>query len=200
MNIVRHIQILFNIFKTVFIRNILLYRILYHNPTLRCDHSVIWDYGYKWIDAIQLGLDIVIMPYCEIIVYKHVPLSSKQGALIIGNNSVITTGVNIRAAGGIINIGNDTAIGEFSILIAANHAMYKDSPHINSKWNESKTGINIGNNVWIGAGSCILPGVNIGNNSVIGAGSVVTREIPANEVWAGVPAKKIRELSSFRNS
>ena len=47
---------------------------------------------------------------------------------------------------------------------------------------------------FIGAHTIILKGVEIGDNSIIGAGSVVTKSIPANEVWAGNPAKKIKEL------
>lgn len=54
--------------------------------------------------------------------------------------------------------------------------------------------ITIGNNVWIGAGSSILPGVTIGDNTVIGAGSVVTKDIPANVLAVGNPCKVIREL------
>lgn len=47
----------------------------------------------------------------------------------------------------------------------------------------------IGKNVWIGAGSIILPGVTIGDNTVIGAGSVVTKDIPANVVAVGSPCR-----------
>ena len=54
--------------------------------------------------------------------------------------------------------------------------------------------VNIGNNVWIGAGAIILPGVSIGDNSVIGAGSVVTKDIPANVVAVGNPCKVLREI------
>lgn len=52
----------------------------------------------------------------------------------------------------------------------------------------------IGDNVWVGANSVILPGVTIGENSVIGAGSVVTKDIPANVVAAGVPCRVLREI------
>ena len=55
--------------------------------------------------------------------------------------------------------------------------------------------IHIGNIVWIGTHSVILPGVNIGENSVIGAGSIVTRDIPANVVAFGNPCRVIREIS-----
>ncbi|MEG1972948.1 MAG: sugar O-acetyltransferase [Oscillospiraceae bacterium] len=51
----------------------------------------------------------------------------------------------------------------------------------------------IGNNVWIGGGSIILPGVTIGDNAVVGAGSVVTRDIPSNVIAYGNPCRVIRE-------
>ena len=57
----------------------------------------------------------------------------------------------------------------------------------------------IGNNVFIGINSIILPGVTIGNNVVIGAGSIVNKDIPDNSVVAGVPAKFIKELSQYEN-
>jgi len=54
--------------------------------------------------------------------------------------------------------------------------------------------ITIEDGVWIASRAIICPGVHIGENAVIGAGSVVTRDIPANEFWAGVPAKFKRRL------
>lgn len=57
--------------------------------------------------------------------------------------------------------------------------------------------ITIGNDVFIGARSIILPGVTIGNNVVIGAGSVVTKSIPDNSVAAGVPAKILSDIETY---
>ncbi len=57
--------------------------------------------------------------------------------------------------------------------------------------------VNIGNNVFVGAESIILPGVTIGNNVVIGAGSVVTRDIPDNSVVAGNPAKVLGNYDEY---
>ena len=51
--------------------------------------------------------------------------------------------------------------------------------------------ITIGNNVWIGSGVIILPGVAIGDNAIIGAGAVVTKDINANKIAVGIPAKII---------
>ncbi len=55
----------------------------------------------------------------------------------------------------------------------------------------------VGNNVYFGNGSLILPGVTIGDNCVIGAGSVVTRDVPSGTVVAGVPARPIRTLEEY---
>lgn len=55
--------------------------------------------------------------------------------------------------------------------------------------------IRVGNNVWIGAGVCVLPGVTIGDNTVIGAGSVVTKDIPSGVLAAGNPCRVIREIT-----
>ncbi|MEA9389296.1 acyltransferase [Acerihabitans sp. TG2] len=57
--------------------------------------------------------------------------------------------------------------------------------------------IKIGNNVFIGHGVTILPGVTIGDNIVIGACSVVNKDLKSNAIYAGVPAKKIRDLDSY---
>ncbi len=56
--------------------------------------------------------------------------------------------------------------------------------------------ITIGDDVWVGANAIVLRGARIGTGAVIGAGSVVTKAVPAYEIWAGVPAKKIRDRFS----
>jgi len=68
--------------------------------------------------------------------------------------------------------------------------------------------VNIGNNVFIGASTIVLPNVTIGDNVIIGAGAVVTKDLPSNGVYAGNPAKKImcyseyieKQANSLRNS
>jgi acetyltransferase-like isoleucine patch superfamily enzyme len=52
--------------------------------------------------------------------------------------------------------------------------------------------VRVGNNVWIGYGACVLRGVTVGDNAVIGTNAVVTRDVPANAVVAGVPARILR--------
>ncbi len=63
----------------------------------------------------------------------------------------------------------------------------------NQGWEVAKP-IKIEDNVWIGGGAILLPGVRVGRNAVVGAGAVVTRNVPANTVVAGNPARVIREI------
>jgi len=57
--------------------------------------------------------------------------------------------------------------------------------------------INVGDNVYIGVRSIILPGVEIGSNTIIAAGSVVTKSVPCNTVFGGVPARKIKDIEEY---
>jgi acetyltransferase-like isoleucine patch superfamily enzyme len=55
-----------------------------------------------------------------------------------------------------------------------------------------KRDVSVGHNVWIGYGACLLRGVTVGNNSVIGTNSVVNKDVPADAVVAGIPARVLR--------
>ena len=91
-----------------------------------------------------------------------------------------------------ITIGDNTMIGPNVTLATAGHPIL---PSLRMKGYQFNVPINIGKNVWIGAGVIVLPGVNIGDNSVIGAGSVVTKDIPENVVAYGNPCKIIRTIN-----
>lgn len=91
-----------------------------------------------------------------------------------------------------IKIGNGVMFGPNVTVCTVGHPV-----HIDLRPNGEMycAPVEIKENVWVGANVVILPGVTIGENSVIGAGSVVTKDIPANTVAAGVPCKVIREIT-----
>jgi maltose O-acetyltransferase len=90
-----------------------------------------------------------------------------------------------------ITIGADVQIGANVQLLTPTHPI--DPGPRRDKWEAAKP-ITIGDNVWLGSGAIILPGVTIGENTVVGAGSVVTRDLPANVVAVGNPARVIRSI------
>lgn len=166
-----------------------------------CGVDITWPVNILFddISALKIGNDVTIGAFSEIVVLKKTEKSEVKGELIIGNRAVIGSHANIRAAGGIIQIGENALIAQNVSFIAANHSDDFDgrSPYRDMQWDEEKTGIIIGENVWIGAGVILLPGSSIGNNSIIAGGSVVTRNIPENEIWSGVPAKYLRKVSNI---
>ena len=85
-----------------------------------------------------------------------------------------------------IDIGDDVQIAPAVQLYTATHPL---DPAERRSGLEGGRPIRIGNNVWIGGASIILPGVTVGDDAVIGAGSVVTRDVPAGVVVVGNPAK-----------
>ena len=91
-----------------------------------------------------------------------------------------------------IFVGNNVMFGPNVTVSAGTHPIH---PELRSKQAQYNIPIHIGNNVWIGANSVILPGVNIGDNSVIGAGSIVTKDIPSNVVAVGNPCRVLREIN-----
>ncbi len=91
-----------------------------------------------------------------------------------------------------ITIGADVQIGPNVQLLTPTHPV--ESEPRRAKW-ESSAPIMIGDNVWLGGGAIVCPGVTIGENTVVGAGAVVIRDLPANVVAVGNPARIVRTLA-----
>ena len=91
-----------------------------------------------------------------------------------------------------ITIGDDVQIGPNVQLLTPTHPVEPEPRR--DKW-EAARPITIGDNVWLGGGVIVLPGVNIGANTVVGAGSVVTKDLPADVVAVGNPARVVRTLT-----
>ena len=129
---------------------------------------------------------------------------------LISNSEFLTAGIESYHNGsfivrgqGIIKVGNYCAFGRNITLIKSNHNYnfpsiqytfyrnnFKELPY--EIQDSNHLSITIGHDVWIGDNVTILPGVKIGNGACIGAGSVVSKDVEHYAIYAGVPAKKIK--------
>jgi acetyltransferase-like isoleucine patch superfamily enzyme len=108
--------------------------------------------------------------------------------LSMGKNSVVNENCRLDPRGG-ISIGSNVSISAELIILTAEHD--PDSPEFDGRTRP----VVIGDRVWIGTRATILPGVVLNEGAVVAAGAVVTKDVPAFTVVAGVPAKPIRERS-----
>jgi acetyltransferase-like isoleucine patch superfamily enzyme len=135
----------------------------------------------------------------------------RGGRIRFGRFVWIGDGTKIRCHEGQVEIGAKTVLGQDCTISAYKHvrigeqcviadrAMFIDFDHgvvdVERPIREQgiyKRDVEIGANCWIGYGACILRGVRVGDNAIVGTNSVVTRDVPANAVVGGVPAKVIR--------
>lgn len=134
----------------------------------------IWQYCVVMPNAI-------IGEYCNICSHCFI-----ENDVIIGNRCTIKCGVQIWDG---IELEDDVFIGS---NVTFTNDKYPRSQ--NESWTLLKTRVCKG--ATIGAGSTILPGITIGRGAMIGAGSVVTKDIPAGELWVGCPAKFIKKIKN----
>nr|WP_051666084.1 acyltransferase [Pedobacter sp. R20-19] len=123
---------------------------------------------------------------------EHAKSLNPRSAIVIGNNVSIGEFNNIRASGGTLKIGDNSLISQYVNIICSNHSIALDKPIRDQAWDIRKTGVTIGNDVWIGCGVTILPGVSIGNGAIVAAGSVVTKDVMNYTIVSGIPAKFLK--------
>jgi acetyltransferase-like isoleucine patch superfamily enzyme len=108
----------------------------------------------------------------------------------IGKNVYIGDHNHITAGGGTIVIGDDALISNMVTIVGANHSSSRSMPIREQGWREPR-GVTVGPDVWVGAGAIVLPGVNLGRGAIVAAGSVVTMDVSAYTIVAGIPARPI---------
>jgi acetyltransferase-like isoleucine patch superfamily enzyme len=133
---------------------------------------------------ISFGKGSVVKPFSVI--------QTQSGRISFGRNCAVSSFDNIAAGAKDIIIGDHVRIGPNVTILGGSRAFHRRDLLVVEQGSTDK-GLNIGNDVLIGAGAVILPGCDIGDGAVIGAGSVVSQQVPAYKVVAGVPAKVIGE-------
>lgn len=146
------------------------------------DHTIIYQAGSGG-GPIELGDRATL--YADVLLE-----TGRQGSIRIGAGSRLHRRSHLIAYKEAIIIGKDVGISQNCSLYSYNHGVAPDRP-ISEQPLESKGPIVIEDHVWLGVGVTVLDGVRIGTGAVIGAGAVVTQDIPANAIAAGVPARVI---------
>jgi maltose O-acetyltransferase len=115
------------------------------------------------------------------------------GALLsIGARSFISGPIHIDL-GATVSIGARVYIGDQVKLLTGTHEIGHSEQRCGARrW----APVEIGDGTWIGSGVTVLPGVRIGSGAIVGAGAVVTTDIPSDALYAGVPAKFVRDLET----
>ncbi len=141
------------------------------------------------IDQVRTRLSDIIGTEVDPSTTVFPPFYTNFGRSIrLGKNVFINHNCSFLDIGG-ITIEDDVQIGPSVNLTSENHPLDPaDRKTVLPKQ------IVVKRNAWIGAGATILPGVTIGENSIVAAGAVVSRDVPANTVVAGVPAKVVKAI------
>ncbi|ADY52873.1 galactoside acetyltransferase (LacA) [Pseudopedobacter saltans DSM 12145] len=149
--------------------------------TIPCSTKFTWPHKVKIGKNTYLEHDIF---------FKHDGPYTSGNSILIGNNVFIGNHCEFNIAASIL-IEDNVLIASGCKFIDHDHGI-ESNQLIRTQRGLNKP-ITIEQDVWIGCNSVILKGVKIGHGTIIGAGSIVTKSIPSNEIWAGVPAKLIKK-------
>lgn len=138
-----------------------------------------------WPHQIQLGRDCIIEPD---IVFKYDGPWRQGHSIIIGDRVFLGRSCEFNVQGS-VKIGDDSLIASGCKLIDHDHQLNTAKPIAQQPCDIASIVIDAG--AWLGANVIVLKGVHIGEGAIVGAGSVVNRSIPAFEIWAGVPARRV---------
>jgi len=119
-----------------------------------------------------------------------------RGSIKIGANTFINLHSWLVSSMAPIQIGNDVLIGPHCAFYSANHGI-APGEFIRTQPLKTRGGIIVEDDVWLGHGVTVLDGVRIGKGAVVGAGAVVTHDIPAGAIAAGVPARVTKMRSDL---
>ncbi|MDW7710949.1 MAG: acyltransferase [Deferrisomatales bacterium] len=156
--------------------------------------AVTMYYGLKYGAMVSPRAEVELSPLLTIgrgsQIGSFCKIKATDGPLAIGRNVSVGSNSFISSEGGGVEIGDDTMFGPGVSVVGNSYKFDRlDVPMCLQE--KTSKGIRIGRDVWVGAGAVILDGVTVGEGAILGAGAVVTRDVPARAIVAGVPAKVI---------
>jgi len=179
--------------RLVFGQNVM----LQSNVSLYTSENVLVNFGNSsrieancrcfFFNDVQIGNNVIIASNCQIFSRERIG----KGKFLIGNGTVIGDNAIFDLAAD-VTIGENVAFGPNCVVYTHDHNYSEENISVPWKGKPELKPVVVCNGAWIGSNVTILPGVEIGENAIIAAGSVVTKNIPGNTIWAGVPAKQIK--------
>ncbi|MEJ2600885.1 MAG: acyltransferase [Anaerolineales bacterium] len=160
---------------------------------IRLGHGAYLDtntYLHACPQGIEIGEGTIVMHGAILHVYNFRDMP--HSGIKIGRNSLVGEYSVIRGQGG-VTIGDRVYTSPFTQIIAVNH-VFDDPERPFVDQGITAQGIVIEDDVWLGANAVITDGVHIGKGAVVAAGAVVTKDVPAHTVVAGVPARPIKKI------
>jgi len=166
---------------------------------------------------VTLGNDVQVLPGARLICASMPPYLRPEGEILIGAKTIIREGAILQSYGGHIRIGSNCTVNAYCqiqgnggveigdncliashvCLYSANHVFADETLPIRAQ-GETRKGIRIGSDVWVGGGAIILDGVTIGDGAVIAAGAVVNRDVAPGAIVAGVPARAVKHRAAVQ--
>ena len=170
----------------------------------------LWTRFYCALTGIPVGRGTTVAPFaglerssggtirlgkaCRI--HRGALLLPHGGSIVIGSHTSINPYAVVYGQGG-VTIGEGVRIAAHAVIIPANHGFaFGEMIH---RQPETRKGIVIEDDVWIGTGARILDGVTVAHGSIVAAGAVLTRSTEAYGIYGGVPARKIGDRRTPRN-
>ena len=153
-------------------------------------------YAFKYKCMVSPRAEVELSPLLKIgkgtQIGSFTKIKATDGPLTIGAHVTIGSNSFLSADKKGVSIGDHTMFGP-NVTVVGNNCRFDRLDIPMCQQEKTSAGIIIGNDVWLGSGAIILDGVKIGDGVIVGAGSVVTKDIGAYQVVAGVPAKVIKD-------
>jgi carbonic anhydrase/acetyltransferase-like protein (isoleucine patch superfamily) len=174
---------------------------------LNAAYRLMWRSAFAaWGEGSRLGWGTkLVCPHLikvgrRVTIGEHVWLNAKDDrhsgdpTLSIGDGTSIGRYCQINAWAS-VSIGREVLIADRVFISDADHLYMDPNAPIGQQGDAFQGAVSLEDGCWIGIGAVILPGVSIGKNAIVGANAVVTKNVPARSIAAGIPAKVIRQLS-----
>jgi acetyltransferase-like isoleucine patch superfamily enzyme len=142
-----------------------------------------------WPHQVALGAECVLEHGIH---FKYDGIYAPGPTIVIGDRVFIGAGseFNIRCG---VTIGADCLIASGCKFVDHDHGTSRRDIPMNQQTDGAEAAITLEEDVWLGANVIVLKGVRIGRGAIIAAGAVVTKSVPAYEIWGGLPARKLRD-------